>query len=95
MKEFVLIEVVERGISAPVFFDSFDLAHDKMCERISTVLNVSKDEIECAYQDDRDFDDYTYVSDFEAWTEKYGMNFDWKIFEVAKPDDDVSYAIER
>lgn len=95
MKEFVLIEVVERGISAPVFFDSFDLAHDEMCERISEVCEASKNEIECAYQDGGDFDDYTYVSDFEAWTEKYGMNFDWKIFEVAKPDDDVSYAIER
>lgn len=95
MKEFVLVEVVERDISAPVFFDSFDLAHDEMCERISEVCETSKNEIECAYQDGGDFDDDTYISDFKAWTEKHGNNFDWKIFEMVRPDDDVLYVVER
>ena len=58
--KYMLIEVMEREISEPEYFDTHDAAHDEMCRRVAEV-----------YED-------------IAWAERYGKNYDWKIFAVER-----------
>lgn len=83
MVRYILIEVMEREISVPEFFDTYENAHREMRSRISEVLGVSFDEIAEAYVAGGQYDDDTFIIEGQAWTEKHGQNFDWKIFCVS------------
>ena len=41
----MLIEVMEREISEPEYFDTHDAAHDEMCRRVAEVYDISPDEV--------------------------------------------------
>jgi hypothetical protein len=43
--KYMLIEVVERKIADPKYFDTHDAAHDEMCRRVAEVCAVSLDEV--------------------------------------------------
>lgn len=67
--KFVLIEVVEREISTPEFFNTFEEAHSKMKE---------------CYEEasDRGFGE---LNDDNAWCENRNHdNCDWKIFPIGE-----------
>ena len=66
MKKFVLIEVVEREISTPEFFDTHEKAHKEMKKRFD----------EC-YKDDGDI-----WKSFAWCENANHDNCDWKIFEM-------------
>lgn len=69
MKKFVLIEVIEREISTPEFFDTHEEAHKEMKRRFD----------ECCEYRECDGDIWKSF----AWCENANHdNCDWKIFEV-------------
>ena len=80
--KYLLVEVMERDFSAPIFFDTHEEAHSEMCQCVADVLGVGKEEIVESYLSGDDYDDYTCVIEDAAWTERYGNNFDWKIFKL-------------
>ena len=80
--KYLLIEVVERDISAPEFFDTYTEAYDRMCEYVAQVCDVSVDDLRYGLSELGDFDDNVCVRKNCAWATRYGTNFDWKIFEV-------------
>ena len=80
--KYLLVEVMERDISAPIFFDTHEEAHSEMCQCVADVLGVSKEEIVESYLSGDDYDDQTCVLENTAWTERHGNNFDWKIFKL-------------
>lgn len=80
--KYLLVEVIERDISTPEFFDTYKDAYDIMCEYVAQVCDVSVDYLKENIDWLGDFDERTCVRKNEAWTERHGTNFDWKIFEV-------------
>lgn len=80
--KYLLIEVAERDISVPEFFESHEEAHDTMCSHVAAICDVSQEEIKESYYNGEEFDDRTCVTEDTAWTERCGNNFDWKIFKV-------------
>ena len=38
--KYMLIEVMEREISEPEYFDTHDAAHDEMCRRVAEVYDI-------------------------------------------------------
>lgn len=80
--KYMLIEVKEREISEPEYFDTHDAAHDEMCRRVAEVYDISPDEVKESYLEGEDLNDNAVVLDDIAWAERYGKNFDWKIFAV-------------
>jgi hypothetical protein len=80
--KYMLIEVMEREISEPEYFDTHDAAHDEMCRRVAEVYDISPDEVKESYLEGEDLNDNAVVLDDIAWAERYGKNFDWKIFAV-------------
>ena len=82
--KYVLIEVMERDIFTPSFFDTHEDAHSEMCQRIADVLCVEKADIVESYLAGKDYDDHTCIIENAAWTEHYGNNFDWKIFKQSE-----------
>lgn len=66
--KYMLIEVMEREISEPEYFDTHDAAHDEMCRRVAEVYD----------------NENAVVLEDIAWAERYGKNFDWKIFAIER-----------
>ena len=65
---YVLIEVIERDISTPEFFDTFEEAHEEMARRYKDTA--------------RDIDDGE-LNKWEAWCESANHdNCDWRIYEI-------------
>lgn len=84
-KKFALIEVVEREIDKPTFFNTHEEAYNEMLGRLATVLNVSVEELKEYDTTSDEYIDNDYDTGFtrdSAWTEKLGENYDWRIHEV-------------
>lgn len=74
--KYLLVEVIERDISIPEYFNTYEEAYAKMCEYFSEARGVAIDEIR------GELDEDICITENTAWTERYGQNFDWKIFQV-------------
>lgn len=81
---YMLIEVMEREISEPEYFDTHDAAHDEMCRRVAEVYDISPDEVKESYLEGEDLNENAVVLEDIAWAERYGKNFDWKIFAIER-----------
>ena len=81
--KYLLIEVIEREVSEPEFFNTWDAAHTEMCKRVAEAYGLTQEEVCDAYMRGEELDDAYTVLEYEAWGERYGKNFDWKIFEVS------------
>lgn len=88
--KYMLIEVCERDIGTPELFDSHDDAHGEMCQRVAEVLGVNTSEIMESYLSGEEYNEHTCVTESTAWTERYGNNFDWKIFKYEEESQCVS-----
>ena len=75
--KYMLIEVMEREISEPEYFDTHDAAHDEMCRRVAEVYDISPDEVKESYLEGEDLNENAVVLE-------YGKNFDWKIFAIER-----------
>lgn len=80
--KYLMVEVMERAISTPEVFDSHQDAQERMCEYVAQVLDESVETIQASYQTGKSLNDYTEIKEFEAYTERHGNNFDWKIFKI-------------
>ena len=83
-KQFILCETIEREISEPVFFNSYEDAYQEMRTRFFKAFGV-EDSIDVT--DDElldDLDEETgYISEWSAYCENANHdNCDWKIFEI-------------
>lgn len=82
LQGYLLIEVIEREISAPEIYDTHEAAHDRMCELIAEATGHPVTHIKESYLEGVEFDESTCVLEDCAWTERYGANYDWKIFSI-------------
>ena len=75
---YVLIEVVERNIGTPEFFDTFEGAHAEMERRYKEAARCGDS---TGLFDAEDFNGE--ISKWEAYCENANHdNCDWKIFEI-------------
>lgn len=79
--KYVLIEVVDRDISKPEFFDSFEAVHYRMCQLVAEAAGATVDEIIDANNCDGEFDADTYIGERSAWAGRHS-SYDWFIFDV-------------
>lgn len=71
MKKYEVITVVEREISCPIIFDTFEEAHEEMENQVYNIL------------DGEELEDYGKIGKDYAWlNDVYGNNFDFAIFEI-------------
>lgn len=83
---FILTETVEREIHQPEFFQTHEQAHYEMCSRLAAVHDVPVQQILERYSWDPEncINDESGLTENAAWTERYGNNFDWKIFDISE-----------
>lgn len=79
---YILISVREREIKEPRYFDTKEVAHEMMCRDVARVLGVSVEEIVESYLSGVEYNDVTCITESTAWTEKYGVNYDWRICRI-------------
>lgn len=81
---YMLIEVSDREIGTPEFFDSDTKAFDSMVDRIIELddsLNkeiIVEDVVNKGYYSEDD----VHVDNQVAWVSRHGVHCDWQIFEV-------------
>lgn len=80
--KFVLVEVIEREISTPEFFDTFEEAHARMEQYYNEATACDPDDYDD--EDDYDPDDLDgELNEWDAYCENANHdNCDWKIFKV-------------
>lgn len=81
MVKYLLIGCHERDINTPEFFDTYKEAFSKMCEYLASACGETVEDVIQIY-DKEDPDGRTGLFHHDAWTERYGQNFDWRIFCV-------------
>jgi len=81
--KFVLIEVQEREICTPEFFDTQKEAFDEMCSRFAEAMGTTVEDAVSEYYIPECEDEASCIMTTRAWTERYGNNFDWRIFEMS------------
>lgn len=85
--KFMLVGCMERDIQNPMFFDTYEQVFEKMCEQFGDVWKMTVAEVKekfCDIPDDEfDPDGDGFVGHYSAFTERYGNNYDWKIFSVS------------
>lgn len=59
-----------------------ELEHLDYKERAKEVKGVQVEEIKESYLSGEEYEEDTCVLENSAWSERYGNNFDWKIFGV-------------
>ena len=77
--KYLLVEVIDRDINTPEFFDTHKEAYDRMCEYVAQVWEVSVEHLKDNLNEFGDFGWETNVNKNCAYTERHGINFDWKI----------------
>lgn len=85
--KYILIEVIERDISAPEFFPTHEAAHQAMMEKFKEAMGLDDEDLAEAAPVERvdggfKIDDDCCFSRWNAYGEHHGQNFDWQIFEV-------------
>lgn len=87
-KEYVLLEVIEREISQPAFFDNLSDAQMTMCRRFAQSLGVPEGDVWDSFLENDSYtaedNDCCHLERMSGYAERYGQNFDWKIFEVSE-----------
>lgn len=85
--KFVLIEAVERDISIPMRFETLEEAQREMAVRFAQAMDIEVDlqgdildQAEAAVEDEDGYD--VCISSMQAYCERFGQNFDWKIFPL-------------
>lgn len=84
---FILVEVVERDISVPEFFDTWEDAEHEMLKRLKQVMDLDDNDLAQAIpadnmSDTKIIDNDVYFSGEMACCERHGQNYDWKIFDT-------------
>lgn len=85
--KYVLIEVIEREISVPEFFPTYEAAHKAMMKKFKEAMGLDDEDLAEAEPVERvdggfKIDDDCCFTQWNAYGEHHGQNFDWQIFEV-------------
>lgn len=85
--KYVLIEVIEREISVPEFFPTYKAAHKAMMKKFKEAMGLDDEDLAEAEPVERvdggfKIDDDCCFTQWNAYGEHHGQNFDWQIFEV-------------
>lgn len=80
--KYLLVEVIERDISTPELFDTHEAAYDRMCEHVARVCGSTIESVKETCSNNEEDGAETCVLENEAWSERHGNNFDWKIFTI-------------
>ena len=81
MKNWMLITVAEREVEQPEFFNTHEEAFDIMCERISEIAGITKEEAVESYLSGKQIDSWTCIGENYAWSDSVGC-YDWKIINI-------------
>lgn len=85
--KYLLIEVIERAISSPEFFNTYAEAHNAMMSKFKESLGLNDEDLTEA-EPIKDVDGGFQIeedccfSKWKAYGECHGQNYDWEIFEV-------------
>lgn len=82
MIKYILIEVHEREISTPDFFDTWEAAHDKMAEYFAEVCGYSKEAAMESYLNGVNIEENCALLENAAYAEASHDSWDWAIFEA-------------
>ena len=85
--KYILIEVMEREISMPEFFDTHEEAYASMMSKFKEAMDFDDEDIAIAEPMEAidggfRFDDDCCFNKWRAFGERFGQNFDWRIFEL-------------
>lgn len=85
--KYILVEVIERNISVPEFFPTHEAAHKAMLEKFKEAMGLNDEDLaeaEPIKSVDGGFkiDGDCCFAWWNAYGERHGQNFDWKIFEL-------------
>lgn len=80
--KFVLVEVIERDISTPEFFNTKEEAYTCMADRIAEVLGENGEEVKEKILNNELMEDCYFNNDMAYISDYHGNNYDWKIFEI-------------
>ena len=81
IKRFMLMYCCERDMENPMFFDTQEQAYEFMCGELAEVKGMTIEEIMNLRYDD-DYEGDIGITETTAWTERFGNNHDWKIFDL-------------
>lgn len=87
---YLLVECIEREITAPWQHETLEDAQEHMCNLFAEAADISADEILNSLremdpnEDMLDFDGDAFITRASTRTEVYGQNYDWKIFQYAE-----------
>lgn len=82
---YMLNETVQRSISEPEFFPTFEQAREEMLNRIRETLDVPDDTDEQALQESIQGNNGELMTDEAYCTNKNHDDCDWKIHEIHLP----------
>lgn len=82
---YMLNETVQRSISEPEFFPTFEQTREEMLNRIRETLDVPDDTDEQALQESIQGNNGELMTDEACCTNKNHDDCDWKIHEVCLP----------
>lgn len=80
--KFVLVEVIERDISTPEFFNTKEEAYTRMVEYMAQVLGETYDTFKEKIDSDGFVEDGCINDEMAFINDCHGNNYDWKIFEI-------------
>ena len=78
--KYLLIEVIERGISVPEEYETFELAQEAMFQKVAEAIGEEVETIREAYLSGGDIERGAVVLENMAYCESHGQNYDWMIF---------------
>ena len=77
---YLLIEVIEREISVPEEYETFELAQEAMFQKVAEAIGEEVETIREAYLSGGDIERGAVVLENMAYCESHGQNYDWMIF---------------
>ena len=76
----LLIEVIEREISVPEEYETFEQAQESMFHKVAEAIGEEEETIREAYLSGGDIEHGAVVLENMAYCESHGQNYDWMIF---------------
>ena len=77
---YLLIEVIERDISVPERYTTFEQAQEAMFQKAAEATGVEVETVREAYLSGEGMECGAVILESSAYCERHGQNFDWMIF---------------
>ena len=77
---YLLIEVIEREVSVPEQYATFEQAQEAMFQKAAEATGVEVETVREAYFSGEEMECGAVILESSAYCERHGQNFDWMIF---------------